>query len=425
MGMADGYAQATGRPAFLNLHTSAGLGNAIGNLTNAQANGTPLVVTAGQQDYRHIVADPLLAGDLVGLARAGVEVGARGAHASTSSARSCGGPSTTPPRRPPARCSCQHARCRPLDEEGDAAACRAASHRSTAGSVAGGLEELADLLTEPAVGQAGHRRRRRGERVAAPSAPWRAGRGARRARVRPARCTPTRCLPRRPPALGRACSPPAAAGIRAALAGYERVLLDRRPGVHGLPVHRRLAAARRHRAAAALPRPGAARPHLPGARWAWRATRGSRSRRCSRSCAPGPTPRPRPTPSRPAGPPATPRSTQLGGDGPRALRPGADATRWPPAHALVRAMPADTAVVDEAITTGVYVRGFHHWTEPGRYFFCKGGGLGWGMPAALGVSLAHGGRRRCCASSATGRPCTRRRRCGPRPTSGCRSCSPW
>ena len=58
------------------------------------------------------------------------------------------------------------------------------------------------------------------------------------------------------------------------------------------------------------------------------------------------------------------------------------------AHALVRAMPDGTAVVDEAITTGVYVRGFHHWTEPGRYFFCKGGGLGWGMPAALGVSLA-------------------------------------
>ena len=67
--MADGYAQATGRPAFLNLHTSAGLGNAIGNLTNAVANGSPLVVTAGQQDWRHIVTDPLLSGDLVGLAR--------------------------------------------------------------------------------------------------------------------------------------------------------------------------------------------------------------------------------------------------------------------------------------------------------------------------------------------------------------------
>src|SRR2546423_14542886 len=46
--MADGYAQATGRPAFLNLHTSAGLGNAIGNLTNAMANRAPLVVTAGE-----------------------------------------------------------------------------------------------------------------------------------------------------------------------------------------------------------------------------------------------------------------------------------------------------------------------------------------------------------------------------------------
>src|SRR4051794_37626889 len=68
VGMADGYAQATRRPAFLNLHTSAGLGNAIGNLTNAQANRTPLVVTAGQQDRRHLVADPLLSGDLVGLA---------------------------------------------------------------------------------------------------------------------------------------------------------------------------------------------------------------------------------------------------------------------------------------------------------------------------------------------------------------------
>ena len=68
--MADGYAQATGRPAFLNLHTSAGLGNAIGNLTNARACQTPLVVTAGQQDYRHIVTDPLLAGDLTGIAGA-------------------------------------------------------------------------------------------------------------------------------------------------------------------------------------------------------------------------------------------------------------------------------------------------------------------------------------------------------------------
>jgi benzoylformate decarboxylase len=59
------------------------------------------------------------------------------------------------------------------------------------------------------------------------------------------------------------------------------------------------------------------------------------------------------------------------------------------AHALVRAMPAGSLIVDEAITTGVYVRGFHHEPVPGRYFFCPGGGLGWGMPAACGVSLGH------------------------------------
>jgi benzoylformate decarboxylase len=49
LAMADGYAQATGRPALVNLHSAAGLGNAMGNLANARASHTPLVVTAGQQ----------------------------------------------------------------------------------------------------------------------------------------------------------------------------------------------------------------------------------------------------------------------------------------------------------------------------------------------------------------------------------------
>jgi benzoylformate decarboxylase len=49
LAMADGYAQATGRPALVNLHSAAGLGNAMGVLANTRASGTPLVVTAGQQ----------------------------------------------------------------------------------------------------------------------------------------------------------------------------------------------------------------------------------------------------------------------------------------------------------------------------------------------------------------------------------------
>jgi benzoylformate decarboxylase len=49
MGMADGYAQASGNVTHVNLHTAPGVGNAVGGIFNAQANKTPLVITAGQQ----------------------------------------------------------------------------------------------------------------------------------------------------------------------------------------------------------------------------------------------------------------------------------------------------------------------------------------------------------------------------------------
>ncbi|QUQ65306.1 thiamine pyrophosphate-binding protein [Kutzneria sp. CA-103260] len=71
--MADGYARATGRPAFVSLHIAAGLANGLIGLLNASRSRTPLVVTAGQQDSRHLVQDPLLSGDLIGLAGAAVK----------------------------------------------------------------------------------------------------------------------------------------------------------------------------------------------------------------------------------------------------------------------------------------------------------------------------------------------------------------
>jgi len=49
VGMADGYAQASGGVAHANLHTAPGLGNAMGAIFNAQANKSPLLITAGQQ----------------------------------------------------------------------------------------------------------------------------------------------------------------------------------------------------------------------------------------------------------------------------------------------------------------------------------------------------------------------------------------
>ncbi len=60
VGMADGFAQATGRAAFVNLHSSAGLGHAMGNLFTAFRNGTPLVVTAGQQARSILPHEPFL-----------------------------------------------------------------------------------------------------------------------------------------------------------------------------------------------------------------------------------------------------------------------------------------------------------------------------------------------------------------------------
>jgi benzoylformate decarboxylase len=58
--MADGFAQATRRPALVNLHTGVGLGNAMGNLLTAFQNKTPLIVTAGQQTREMLLLEPWL-----------------------------------------------------------------------------------------------------------------------------------------------------------------------------------------------------------------------------------------------------------------------------------------------------------------------------------------------------------------------------
>lgn len=60
MGMADGYAQATRNAAFVNLHSAAGVGHALGNLFTAFKNQTPLVVAAGQQARSILPFEPFL-----------------------------------------------------------------------------------------------------------------------------------------------------------------------------------------------------------------------------------------------------------------------------------------------------------------------------------------------------------------------------
>ena len=68
VGMATGWAIGRGEPALAILHTTAGLGNAVGALATARVNRAPLVVLVGQQDRRHLATEPFLAGKLRGLA---------------------------------------------------------------------------------------------------------------------------------------------------------------------------------------------------------------------------------------------------------------------------------------------------------------------------------------------------------------------
>ncbi len=65
VGMADGYARASGRPAFANIHIAGGLANGISALYNAYRGGAPVILTAGNSDTRMLLSEPVLSGDLV------------------------------------------------------------------------------------------------------------------------------------------------------------------------------------------------------------------------------------------------------------------------------------------------------------------------------------------------------------------------
>src|SRR5271165_1522606 len=69
MAMADGYAQASGGLAVVNLHVAPGLGNAMGMLYDAQKAGAPILVTAGQHEQTFNFTEPVLWADLPAVAR--------------------------------------------------------------------------------------------------------------------------------------------------------------------------------------------------------------------------------------------------------------------------------------------------------------------------------------------------------------------
>jgi benzoylformate decarboxylase len=69
MAMAGGYAQASGRLTAVNIHVAPGLGNAMGMLYDAQKAGAPILVTAGQHDQSFALTEPILWADLPEIAR--------------------------------------------------------------------------------------------------------------------------------------------------------------------------------------------------------------------------------------------------------------------------------------------------------------------------------------------------------------------
>lgn len=378
VGMADAYGRVTRRTSFVNLHTVAGLANGLGNLANAAAAGTPMVITAGQQDRRHLIAEPLLSGDLVGLARPLV----KWAHEVRSlgelgvAVRRAFRLAAAPPTGPVFLGI-------PMDvlEEAGEALLPPRSQVDDA-PLGGSLAELADLLAgaeRPGLVVGNELARSDGLDAAVELA---------EALGAPVHGQPLGSLLAFPSAhpLWRGPLPLDAAGINATLAVYDRVLVlgadaflvyQYSPeqavpqGVELLQVHPDPAQlGRTHavrlgvlgdpaRCAAELARLLAGR--VPAERLQRvlaesEARRGEVVARLAEQMSSG-------REAKPLGPAAA-------------------------VHAVLSRLPEDGILVDEAITAGLFTRAFHRGSDPASYLWSGAGALGWGVPAALGARLA-------------------------------------
>jgi len=382
VGMADGYAQATGRPSFVNLHTVAGLGGGLGNLSNALANRTPMVVTAGQQDRRHLLAEPILSGDLCGLAAATTKWQHEVRHlgelapvlrrAFLSAATSPGGPAFV------------SIPMDVLDEQGDVDV--PPPSRLERAAVAGALEELAALLAEAApAGLAivvGDEVAASGPSAVAEIVALAETLGA---RVHGAPLYSNLNFPTDHP-LWSGMLGFTAASVAGTLSRYRRIFVVGAKAFlvypwtppSPLPAGAELL----HLAADAslvgrdLPTRFGAIGDI-GASLA--ALRPLVAAKVDQSAASAALDRAR---------------SEAEGAGQRFAAMAAERAADSPMHpmaatsALLAALPRDGALVDEAITTGFHIRMLYRTSPPGSYYFCRGGGLGWGVPAALGVKLA-------------------------------------
>jgi len=376
VGMADGFAQATGRPALVNLHTAPGVGNAMGAIFNAQANHSPLVITAGQQVRALMTLQANLTNrDATRLPHPLVKWSyepPRAQDVPLALARATHVASLPP--RGPAFVSI------PMDDWGaevDAADAAHAIARRVAGRAIAGPDALAALAAQLEAAS-------RPVLVAGPDLDSQEGFAAAVAlaeRLRmavwaiPAPGGGRLGFPEDHP-LFQGILPPAIGPLAETLEGHDLVLVagasvfSYYPNIPGplLPAGASLVAVTSDPDEAARAPMGdalVADPALTLAALVERVEPGARE---------APAPRPAPEPAEPADPmsPAT------------------------AADVLAEVFPDDGIVVLEAPSATLAVRNRLRLSRPGSYFFGAGGGLGFGLSAAVGVGLARPERPVVC-----------------------------
>ncbi|MFE0675740.1 thiamine pyrophosphate-binding protein [Streptomyces sp. NPDC058867] len=380
--MADGYARGTRRPAFVSLHIAAGLANGLIGLLNARRSRTPLVVTAGQQDRRHLQQDPMLSGDLVGLAAPAVKAAhdVRHAHDLPLALRRAFALAVRPPAGPVFLSL-------PMDLLAEDTEVDVPARTPTPPQgAAPGSERAARLL-----GAADR------PVIVAGDGVGREGALAALVRVAEACGAPVHhqpmadCLdfPTTHP-LHAGPLPPRHDAIRAALTPYDTVLIA---GAHAFTPHHYtpgpalppgLTVVQLDSDAAEIGRNFPADTGLVGAlgpsldqlaeQLRERVPKATAEARTRRAAA-------RHTADRDRAEAAAHAAYS-----PAPLAP------WAAAHAVARGLPADAVVVEEAITVGVLLRRLVRLDRPGSYTHTVGGGLGWGIGAAVGRALAEPGR---------------------------------
>ena len=378
VGMADGYAQASGRTTVANLHTAPGVGNAMGAIFNAQANHSPLLITAGQQARAQITLQANLTNrDAIRMPHPLVKWSYEPPRAEdVPLALAHGAHLAALPPRGPVFVSL------PMDDwyaEVDEA--DAARRRSRAGSTAApsptrrrsrALAERLDGAANPVL-------------VAGPdidaSGAWDAAVALAERQRLPVWATPgdrrrPARLPRGPPQLPRR----PAAGDRPGRPDPRGPRPDprrRQLGLPLLPPHPRAAAARGREAGRdhQRPRRGGAGADGRRDRRRRRAHPGGAARGGARVLAPGAGAEPGP-----AGNPGRPtRSTP---------RPST-----PPSP---RSSPRTRSSSSSRPSSTLALRNQLRLSRPGSYYFSAGGGLGFGLAASVGVQLAQPDRPVVC-----------------------------